>query len=84
MLEFLNQYSILWIALAFVLLYVLVTYRNKPKPRDYIALGVVLVGLWLAWNSLHPRSTPLMDNAKMVQEMVGQGTPVLLEFQSPY
>jgi thioredoxin 1 len=25
-----------------------------------------------------------MDDAKMVQEMIGDGKPVLLEFQSPY
>ena len=47
-------------------------------------LGVVIIGMTLAWVGLHPRQTPLMDDAKMVQEMIGQGKPVLLEFQSPY
>ena len=79
-----NQYSVLWIAAAIVLLAVLFIFQHKPKVSDLVALGVVVIGLVLAWTSLHPTQTPLMDNAKMVQEMIGQGTPVLLEFQSPY
>ena len=79
-----NQYSALWIAAIVVLVAVLFIFRQKPKVSDLVALGVVVVGLVLAWTSLHPTQTSLMDNAKMVQEMIGQGTPVLLEFQSPY
>ena len=79
-----NQYSALWIAAAFVLFVVLIIFRHKPEVSDFVALGVVIVGLVLAWVGLHPRQTPLMDDARMVQKMIGQGTPVLLEFQSPY
>jgi len=79
-----NQYSAVWLAAGLVLLVALVIFRKKPKASELVALGVVVLGLVLAWISLHPRQTPLMDNAKMVQEMIGQGTPVLLEFQSPY
>jgi hypothetical protein len=82
--QLINQYSALWIAVAFLLLVALVLFRQKPKPRDFIALGVVIIGLVAAWIMLHPTQTPLMDDAKMVQEMIGQGKPVLLEFQSPY
>jgi len=82
--QIINQYSALWIAATFILFVVLILFRQKPKISDFVALGVVIVGLVLAWVALHPRQTPLMDDAKMVQEMIGQGTPVLLEFQSPY
>jgi hypothetical protein len=82
--QILNQYSALWIAGAFVLLVVLVIFRHKPKASDFVALGVVVIGLGVAWYLLHPTQTPLMDNAKSVQAMIGQGKPVLLEFQSPY
>ncbi len=82
--QVLNQYSALWMAGALVLLVVLIILRHKPKISDYIALGVVIVGLGVAWAMLHPRQTLLMDDAKMVQEMIGAGKPVLLEFQSPY
>jgi multisubunit Na+/H+ antiporter MnhB subunit len=79
-----NQYSALWIAGAFVLLVALILFRHKPKTSDFIALGVVIIGLVVAWILLHPTQTPLMDDAKTVQSMIGQGKPVLLEFQSPY
>ena len=57
---------------------------RKPKWNDFLAFGVIVAGLLAAWVIIHPRQTPLMDDAKMVQEMIGAGTPVLLEFQSPY
>lgn len=82
--QILNQYSSLWISAAIVLITVVIIFRQKPKVSDIVALGVVLAGLGLAWSILHPRQTPLMDNAKIVQEMIGAGRPVLLEFQSPY
>ena len=82
--QIINQYSALWMAGAFVFLVVLIIFRHKPKVGDYIALGVVIIGLILAWIGLHPRQTPLMGDAQMVQDMIGQGQPVLLEFQSPY
>jgi len=50
----------------------------------FLAFGVIIAGMITAWVIMHPRQTPLMDDAKMVQEMIGAGTPVLLEFQSPY
>jgi hypothetical protein len=79
-----NQYSALWIAAAFILLAVLFVFRRKPKASDLVALGVVVAGLALAWMTLYPRQTPLMEDAKRVQDMIGQSVPVLLEFQSPY
>ena len=82
--QIVNQYSALWMAGAFVFLVVLIILRHKPTVGDYIALSVVIVGLVIAWVMLHPRQTPLMDDAQMVQDMIGQGQPVLLEFQSPY
>jgi len=82
--QLVNQYSALWIAGAFLLLVSLILFRQKPKARDFIALGVVAVGLVVAWVLLHPTQTPLMGDAKTVQSMIGQGEPVLLEFQSPY
>ena len=62
----------------------LVLLTRKPKWNDFLAFGVIVASLLTAWVILHPRQTPLMDDAKMVQEMIGAGTPVLLEFQSPY
>ena len=82
--QLVNQYSAVWIAGAFVLLVVLILFQHKPKTSDFIALGVVVIGLVVAWLLLHPTQTPLMNDAKAVQSVIGQGKPVLLEFQSPY
>ena len=79
-----NHYSFLWIALGLTIVAGLVLLTNKPRLRDFISFGVIVAGLIVAWLVLHPRQTPLMENAKSVQAMIGSGRPVLLEFQSPY
>lgn len=79
-----NQYSFITVALVFIIVAGFILLTNKPKWNDYLAFGFILLGLFAAWTVLHPRQTPLMENAKKVQSMIGQGTPVLLEFQSPY
>jgi hypothetical protein len=79
-----NQYSFLLIAIALILVSGLVLLTRNPKWNDWLAFGVITGGLVFAWIVIHPRQTLLMDDAKMVQEMIGAGKPVLLEFQSPY
>ena len=79
-----NHYSFLWIAVGLTLVAGLVLLTNKPRLRDFISFGVIVAGLLVAWLILHPSPTPLMQDARSVQEMIGTGTPVLLEFQSPY
>ena len=79
-----NHYSFLWIALGLTIVAGLVLLTNKPKLRDFISFGVIVAGLFVAWLILHPQQTTLMGDAKAVQAMIGVGTPVLLEFQSPY
>jgi predicted RND superfamily exporter protein len=80
-----NQYSSLTVGLViFLLLAALLVLFRKPRWQEYLALGVIAFGLISAWAVLHPTQTPLMEDAKKVQAMIGQGAPVLLEFQSPY
>ena len=79
-----RQYSFVLIALGLVVAAGFILLTNKPKWNDYLAFGVIVTGLITAWAILHPRQTPLMDDARKVQAMIGAGTPVLLEFQSPY
>ncbi len=84
MTTFFNQYSFLLLAIGLLIVAGIILLTRKPKWNDYLAFGVIAGALLLAWVILHPHQTPLMDDAKMVQEMIGAGTPVLLEFQSPY
>jgi hypothetical protein len=79
-----NQYSFVFIASALILIGVIFVFSRKPRWQDALALGVVTAGIVTAWFILHPVQTPLMDDAKNVQALIGQGKPVLLEFQSPY
>jgi hypothetical protein len=79
-----GEYSFITIAAGFTLIAGVILLANKPKWNDYLAFGVIVAGLVIAWAVLHPRPTLLMEDAKQVQTMIGAGKPVLLEFQSPY
>ncbi|MBI5933596.1 MAG: hypothetical protein HY867_07790 [Chloroflexi bacterium] len=79
-----NQYSLVFIASALILIGVIFVFSRKLRWQETLALGVIVAGIVTAWILLHPVQTPLMDDAKNVQAMIGQGKPVLLEFQSPY
>ena len=81
---FVNQYSFILLAIGLLIVAGIILLTRKPRWNDYLAFGVIVGALLLAWVIVHPRETPLMDDARMVQEMIGAGTPVLLEFQSPY
>ncbi|MBN2386636.1 MAG: hypothetical protein JXB85_06410 [Anaerolineales bacterium] len=79
-----NQYSFIWLATLLVILVAALLFRKKPRPSDFIALFVLLAGVGLAWSLLRPRASMLTGGAADIQDMIGRGTPVLLEFQSPY
>jgi len=82
--QFINYYSFLLVTIGIIAVAALVLLTHKPKTNDFISFGVIALIAIMAWVILHPRQTPLMDDAKVVQQMIGAGTPVLLEFQSPY
>lgn len=82
--QIINQYSALWMAVVLLLVLTAILFRHKPQPGEYLAFGGLIVGLAVAWTLLHPIQTPLMEDTQKVQAMIGQGKPVLLEFQSPY
>ena len=79
----LNQYSFLIFGLVLVGLAIYGLSRRGFRLVDGILL-IALVGLILgAWWVLHPTQSQVTD-AKAVRAKIGAGTPVLLEFQSPY
>ena len=79
-----REYSFILLAFGLVLIAGYILLINKPKWNDYLAFVSIIAALVTAWAVLHPRQTPLMDDAKSVQDAIGAGTPVLLEFQSPF
>jgi thiol-disulfide isomerase/thioredoxin len=82
--QYFNTHSLVISALALVAVVGFFLLRDKPKWNDVLAFGVIIIGLAAAWFALRPTQTPLMESSAKVQAMIGAGTPVLLEFQSPY
>ncbi|NOY99934.1 MAG: hypothetical protein GXP40_12180 [Chloroflexi bacterium] len=82
--QLVNRYSAVWLAIILVIIVGVLLLRKEPKWGEFAALGVIVVGLLAAWLALRPTQTALMGEAGQVQALIGQGTPVLLEFQSPY
>jgi len=78
-----NHYSTLWgLGIIFVLsAYFLLRGERSAKKQITLALiGVALVGTWFA---IRPQSGS-DASASTLRAEIGQGTPVLLELQSPY
>ncbi len=84
MAKLINQYSFVFTSLFLLGILAYFLLRDQPKTSDYIALAVVAVGLAVAWFLTRPQQSIIPDSAAEVQAMIGQGTPVLLEFQSPF
>ena len=79
-----NQYSAVWIAVFLVAVVGVILLRRSPKWPQFLVFGVLVLGLVTAWIFLHPRESAQVMDAARVQASIGQGTPVLLELQSPY
>ncbi|NJN80718.1 MAG: thioredoxin family protein [Anaerolineales bacterium] len=77
-------YSFVAIAIGFTIITGIILLTNKPKWNDYAAFTMIVIGLFIAWGIIHPRETLLQKGSQEVQSLIGSGTPVLLEFQSPY
>lgn len=84
MATFINYYSFLLVTIGIIGVSALILLTNKPKLKDYVSFGAITLVAIMTWVIVHPRQTALMDDSKMVLSMIGSGTPVLLEFQSPY
>jgi len=79
----LNQHSFVVAAAAALILLAVLLFRDGVRPPDLVALGALLLGLAAAYALLAPGRATAADSDSVRQE-IGRGTPVLLEFQSPY
>lgn len=77
----LNQHSFLVAAAAALILLAVLLFRDGVRPPDLVALGALLLGLAAAHVFLAPGRAA---ESESVRQEIGRGTPVLLEFQSPY
>ena len=79
-----NQYSFVIMAVFLALLAGVILLTRQPRWNHYLAFAALVGGLLLSWAILHPRQTVLSGDASQLQSLIGDGTPALLEFQSPY
>jgi hypothetical protein len=77
-----NQHSFLVAAAIALFLLAALLLRDGLQPADLLALGALCLGLALAYALLRPGGSP-RTQAQDVRRQIGQGRPVLLEFQSP-
>jgi len=83
-LNILQPYSVFWLGGLLLIGVAAILFRKGARLQEVVAFGVIALGLGLAYFSLRPTQTALMGESSSVQASIGQGQPVLLEFQSPY
>jgi NO-binding membrane sensor protein with MHYT domain len=81
--QFLNQHSFS-VGAAFALaILALWLFRDGITLNDLLAFGALGLGLGIAYFFFNPGESTDTDPEAVV-EQIGAGTPVLLEFQSPF
>jgi len=81
--QFFNQHSFTLVSGAALVLLAVALLRDGIQPSDLVALGALLLGLTLSYSLFNPGKSTETD-PEAVLRGIGVGTPVLLEFQSPY
>ena len=77
-------YFVILVLLILVLLVGLALFWRKPRWPEILAFGTIFAAIIGLYFYLRPVQTELVGEAAEVQALIGQGTPVLLQFQSPY
>jgi uncharacterized membrane protein len=81
--EFINQYSFTIIAGILIVIFSALIFRRGIGQTQVTALLALFLGFLLAYWFFNPGEGS-SGGAKRAQAAIGAGTPVLLEFQSPY
>lgn len=77
-----NQFSFIIGGLLIIIVAAVLLARRKNRVRFGILLGILVLLLAVAWQLLHPSGQAV--TADQVRQQIGAGSPVLLEFLSPY
>ena len=82
--KIINPYSFIIFAIGVVaILVVVVVSKGIQTTRVLLTLLVVVVGLGVSFALLTPGPSAVKDSGQ-VTAAIGAGSPVILEFQSPY
>lgn len=80
---FINQYSFTIVAGTIIVLFSAIIFRKGIAQPQMTALIALVMGFLLAYWFFNPGEGS-SAGAQRVQTTIGAGTPVLIEFQSPY
>jgi len=80
---FINQYSFTIIAVIAIVLLAYFLFRKGFEASNLTLVGALILGLVLAFLILRPGSSTSQDSEEVLSQ-IGNGQPVLLEFQSNY
>jgi uncharacterized membrane protein len=81
--EFINQYSFTIVAGIMIILFAAFIFRQGVGQRQITALAALIIGFLVAYSFFNPGESST-GGAERARNAIGSGTPVLLEFQSPY
>ena len=78
-----NYYSLVFAVGLFIILLAIGIFRKGTNRKNIIGLGLVFAGLIVIWFLIKPTQNVNVNQDQSLK-LIGNGTPVLLEFQSPY
>ena len=81
--QFVNQHSFTLGAAVALALLAIWLFRDGITLNDLLAFGALALGLGIAYFLFNPGESTQTDPEAVLEE-IGAGTPVLLEFQSPF
>jgi len=81
--QFVNQYSFTLGAAASLAVLAIWLFRDGITLNDLLAFGALALGLGMAYIFFKPGESS-ENSPSAVLEEIGAGSPVLLEFQSPF
>jgi hypothetical protein len=81
--EFINQYSFTLAAGFLIILFAVFVFRQGVGQRQITSLVALIFGFLIAYWFFSPGESSTGGEAR-ADSAIGSGTPVLLEFQSPY
>jgi hypothetical protein len=79
----LNYYSFIFAVGLFSFLLAIGIFRKGINLTKIIVFGLVFAGLIVTWFLIKPTQNVNVNQDQSLK-LIGSGTPVLLEFQSPY
>ena len=83
MAQIFNQYSFVISVVILLAILAVVLLRSPQRKRAWMVLLAVTAAAGLSWAAIRP-SASQVASASEALAMIGTGTPVLVEFQSPF